>query len=108
MKETVMVTVIMLTYNHEKWIAKALDGVVQQKTNFKFKLFVHDDCSADNTAKIIEHYHKKYPLYHHQPNKASNDQNQSVQKHYSYHDSVLVELANGMLTVIECAVPFSS
>lgn len=61
MKETVMVTVIMLTYNHEKWIAKALDGVVQQKTNFKFKLFVHDDCSADNTAKIIEHYHKKYP-----------------------------------------------
>ena len=35
MKETVMVTVIMLTYNHEKWIAKALDGVVQQKTNFK-------------------------------------------------------------------------
>lgn len=61
MKDKVMVTVVMLTYNHEKWIAKALDGIVKQKTDFKFKLFVHDDCSTDRTVEIIEWYHKKYP-----------------------------------------------
>lgn len=61
MEEQVMVTVVMLAFNHEKWISQAIDGIVGQKTNFRFKLFVHDDCSTDNTKQMIEQYHKKYP-----------------------------------------------
>ena len=43
MKEYVSIN--MLAYNHEKWIAKAIEGVVNQKTKYKFKLYIHDDFS---------------------------------------------------------------
>lgn len=59
-EEVIKVTVVMLAYNHEQWISKAIDSIVHQKTDFKFKLFVHDDCSTDNTKAIIEQYHEKY------------------------------------------------
>ena len=57
----VKVTVFCLAYNHEKYIKKALDGFVMQKTNFKFEVLVHDDASADNTPNIIAEYAEKYP-----------------------------------------------
>ncbi len=55
------VTVIVLAYNHEKWIGKAIESIVSQKTSFRFQLLVHDDCSNDNTKEIIKEYVKKYP-----------------------------------------------
>lgn len=56
-----MVTVICVTYNHENFIAQALESFVKQKTNFKFKVLVGDDCSPDSTAKIVKKYAEKYP-----------------------------------------------
>ena len=56
-----MVTVICITYNHEKYIAEALESFVTQKTNFKFKVFVGDDCSSDGTSAIVREYANKYP-----------------------------------------------
>lgn len=58
---TIKVSVICLTYNHEKHIARALDGFVNQKTNFDFEVLVHDDCSTDGTAEIIRDYAQRYP-----------------------------------------------
>lgn len=55
------VSIVCITYNHEKYISKALDGFISQKTNFKFEIIVYDDASTDNTAKIIKEYEKKYP-----------------------------------------------
>lgn len=55
------VTVICITYNHEKFIAQALDSFLMQKTNFKFKVFVGEDCGPDNTAAIVREYAEKYP-----------------------------------------------
>lgn len=55
-----MVSIQCITYNHEKYIRKALDGFVLQKTNFKFEVIVHDDASTDRTAEIILEYAKKY------------------------------------------------
>ena len=60
MSDDVMVSVQCITYNHEKYIRKALDGFVMQKTNFKFEVIVHDDASTDGTADIIREYAKKY------------------------------------------------
>lgn len=60
MKE-IMVTVYCLAYNHEKYIRETLEGFVNQKTNFKYEVIVHDDASTDNTANIIKQYEKKYP-----------------------------------------------
>ena len=56
-----LVSVFMLTYNHEKWISKAIEGVINQKTNFKFKLYIHDDYSCDKTREIIIEYARQYP-----------------------------------------------
>ncbi|GHV57448.1 hypothetical protein FACS189460_4030 [Deltaproteobacteria bacterium] len=54
-------TIICPTYNHERYIAKALRGFVGQKTNFPFKALVVDDASTDKTAAIIKDYATRYP-----------------------------------------------
>lgn len=59
--DDIKVSVYCLTYNHEKYIKRCLDGFVMQKTDFKFEVFVHDDASTDNTAKIVKEYGEKYP-----------------------------------------------
>lgn len=58
----IKVSVICLTYNHEKYIRDALEGFVKQKTNFQFEVIIHDDASTDDTPNIIKEYEKKYPL----------------------------------------------
>jgi len=51
----------MITYNHEPFIAQAIEGVLMQKTNFKYELVIGEDCSTDNTRKICEEYAHNYP-----------------------------------------------
>ncbi len=57
----VKVSVFIGAYNQEKYIAKTLESVVSQKTNFKFEVLVHDDASTDGTSDIIKEYALKYP-----------------------------------------------
>lgn len=61
MQAEVMVSVFCATYNHEKYIRKALEGFVAQKTTFSFEVLINDDASTDRTADIIREYEKKYP-----------------------------------------------
>jgi len=55
------VSILTITYNHELFIAQAIDGFLIQETNFDFEIVIGEDCSTDNTRKIIEEYQKKYP-----------------------------------------------
>jgi glycosyltransferase involved in cell wall biosynthesis len=50
-----------VTYNHEAYIEKALNGFVSQITNFPFEVIVADDCSTDCNQKIIQEYADRYP-----------------------------------------------
>lgn len=59
-KYDVVLTAYCLTYNHENYIEKTLQGFVSQKTNFRFKVIVHDDASTDKTAEIVRQYAEKY------------------------------------------------
>jgi len=59
--DDIMVSVICLTYNHEKYIRQCLESLVNQQTSFKYEVFVHDDASTDGTTEIIREYEKKYP-----------------------------------------------
>jgi glycosyltransferase involved in cell wall biosynthesis len=59
--ENIVVGIKMLTYNHGRFIAQAIEGVLAQKVNFKIKLYIGDDCSTDNTYEIVETYKNKYP-----------------------------------------------
>lgn len=61
MNSDIMVSVYCFAYNHEQYIRTALDGFVNQKTNFKYEVIVHDDASTDGTADIIREYEQKYP-----------------------------------------------
>lgn len=56
-----LVTIQCLTYNHEPYIRKCLEGFIMQKTNFRFEAIVHDDASTDGTAEIVREYSEKYP-----------------------------------------------
>lgn len=51
----------MITYNHEKYIAQAIESVLMQKTSFPFELLIGEDCSTDGTRKIVREYQEKYP-----------------------------------------------
>lgn len=46
-------SVIVLTYNHEKFIRKTLEGILAQQINFEMKVIVSDDGSTDKTVDII-------------------------------------------------------
>lgn len=56
-----LVSVKMITYNHAPYIAQAIEGVLQQKTNFPFELVIGEDCSTDGTREIVFEFQKKYP-----------------------------------------------
>jgi glycosyltransferase involved in cell wall biosynthesis len=56
-----LVSIICPTYNHEKFIERALEGFVMQKTEFPFEIIVHDDASLDNTVSIVKEYERQFP-----------------------------------------------
>jgi len=56
-----LVSICTITYNHEKFISDAIDSFLLQETNFSFEIIIGEDCSSDNTKKIIEKYIEKYP-----------------------------------------------
>ena len=55
------VSVKTITYNHEKFIAQCIEGILMQKTNFSFEYIIGEDCSTDNTMKIVQDYADRYP-----------------------------------------------
>jgi glycosyltransferase involved in cell wall biosynthesis len=55
------ISVCIVTYNHEPYIAACLDGVLAQKLNCEYEVVVGEDCSKDNTLAICEEYAARYP-----------------------------------------------
>jgi len=49
-----ILTVLIFAYNHEKFIEDCLLSVLNQKTQYKYKVRIFDDFSTDNTVKIIK------------------------------------------------------
>lgn len=56
-----LVSINCITYNHEEYIADAIESFLMQKTNFEYEILIGEDCSTDNTRKIVEGYVKNYP-----------------------------------------------
>ena len=51
-----LVSVCMITYNHEKYIAEAIQGVLMQKTDFEIEFIIANDASTDNTHTLITEF----------------------------------------------------
>lgn len=59
--EEVMLSVIMTTYNHERYLAQAIESVLRQQTDFRIEIVIGEDCSTDRTLAIAEDYARQYP-----------------------------------------------
>jgi glycosyltransferase involved in cell wall biosynthesis len=58
---TPKVSVCMIAYNHEAFIAQAIQSILSQTTDFAFELVIGDDCSKDGTAAICETFAARDP-----------------------------------------------
>lgn len=54
------ISVIIITYNQEKYLSQAIESVLLQKTEFSYELIISDDCSSDTTPEIIQLYADKH------------------------------------------------
>lgn len=67
-----MLSICTITYNHQKYIANAIDSFLNQKTSFPLEIIIVDDNSQDNTFNICQKYADGYPdqikLYNNDPN----------------------------------------
>jgi glycosyltransferase involved in cell wall biosynthesis len=55
------VSVAMIAYNREQFIAQAIESVLMQETAFVVELVIGEDCSTDCTRGIVQAYARKYP-----------------------------------------------
>ncbi|WP_129714874.1 glycosyltransferase [Pedobacter sp. SYP-B3415] len=55
------VSICCLTYNHEPYIAQAIEGFLMQQTSFAFEILVGDDLSTDGTTQILRRYAEQHP-----------------------------------------------
>ena len=55
------VSVVMATYNGEKFLAEQIDSILSQSYPVH-ELIVQDDCSTDGTTDIVKQYMQKYPF----------------------------------------------
>ena len=55
------VSVMVITYNHERYIRKALDSILMQERDFPIEINVIDDASTDDTQAIVREYSQRLP-----------------------------------------------
>lgn len=55
------VSVLVMTYNHVRFITQALESVLMQRVHFPYEILISEDCSTDGTREIVCAFHKRYP-----------------------------------------------
>lgn len=56
-----LVSIRVVTYNHARYLARCLEGILMQKTSFPFEVVVGEDCSTDGTREIAIDYARRHP-----------------------------------------------
>ena len=59
--DTPLVSVLVISFQHEKYIKQCLEGILMQKTNIDYEIIIGEDDSSDGTREICIEYAKKYP-----------------------------------------------
>lgn len=74
-----LVSVIIITYNQEKYLKQTVDSILEQDCNFDFEIIIGEDCSTDATRKICIALQKEHPK---NIRLLLQDQNQGLTKNY--------------------------
>lgn len=56
-----IISVIIITYNQERTIGRAIESVMEQECRLPFEIVIGEDGSTDNTRQICEDYARRYP-----------------------------------------------
>lgn len=56
------ISIVVMTYYHERYISQALDSLLNQETSYRYEIVVCDDCSHDKTKEIVEKYVENNPM----------------------------------------------
>lgn len=56
-----LISIVCLTYNHEKFLGDAIDGFLTQRVSFPYEIVFHDDASTDRTQALILELQRQYP-----------------------------------------------
>jgi glycosyltransferase involved in cell wall biosynthesis len=56
-----VVSVLVTTYEHARFIGQCLDGILAQETRFPFEVVIGEDESTDGTREICMEYARRYP-----------------------------------------------
>ena len=87
--DTPRVSVVMPAYNHERFVAAAVDSVLDQ-TYQDLELIVIDDGSTDATGEIVRAYSDPRIRYYHQQNQdAGNSLNRGMSLSDGYYISII-------------------
>ncbi len=57
---SVFISIIMVTYGHEKYIREAIEGILMQRGDFNFELIIANDASPDATNQIVSEILKNH------------------------------------------------
>ncbi|RWF44136.1 MAG: glycosyltransferase [Mesorhizobium sp.] len=60
-ESTVRVTVLIVTYNHARYVAAAIDSALMQEADFGVEVLISEDFSTDGTREIVERYVSNHP-----------------------------------------------
>src|SRR4029450_9525429 len=55
------VSVLVVTYNHARFVRQALDSAIAQRLPQPFEILVSEDCSTDGTREIVQEYAERHP-----------------------------------------------
>lgn len=56
-----VVSVCMITYNHESYIEAAIEGILMQEVDFEIEIIIANDASSDKTHQVIENLIAQHP-----------------------------------------------
>ena len=94
-----LLSVLIITYNQEDYIAQTLDSIISQIHEYDYEIIIGDDHSSDRTSIICKEYAEKYPdtikyIY--------NDPNLGVIK--NYYNGITPEICTKLLYYIRLAL----
>jgi hypothetical protein len=56
-----MVSALIVTYNHEPFVAEAIESALMQAVDAEYEIVISEDCSVDGTREIVEAYARDWP-----------------------------------------------